>query len=470
MDKDLPRSVSDIPQKYLYDHPKVWSILGEKKRVTGTLQLLDGHSDIKFKCKREDVDKFQRVRFKSITAKGSTSSRALALDCTCWESSFTSIFKQSEAEMRFNPNMLVIQGDSSPIKQEITYIQGYLPGIAQWFDRDFLEFDRNEYKFKEPKTIYHEISLGSHAKITLNARLTVDIEKPILQGEFSAYTESFVRIDFTKPTSFAAGVRMFNHVENFFNFIFSTPHSTHILTSSNRKRGKRNIPLYIVTSKTHKGKGRDDKKNASSMLFSWEDVSNRNDVFISWALNYDSFREIIDTLLLLRSTDISEEMRFTTIINALEAVHRRYLDRKQTSDEDFKNRVESILALIANEEDKKLVEKSLKHKNEMSLRQRLKDISNIASSVGIDKPSKSMTNKILETRNYLTHGDESKKDKTLNYPDLYFANSLLGKYLKIVLLTRIGVKPEDLKKIVKESAHFKYNFRDEPPQQNKYFL
>ncbi len=468
--KDLPRTVKDITQKYLYEEKKIWTILDSGKRISGTLGIRDNGLGLDFRLKRDQVDLIINKRIQRVTAKGNEHSRALLLSSSVWESPLTGFFKHGDANMRLNPSLLLVQESSKPINEKIPYIQGYLPGIAEWFDRDFLEFDDDEYKFKENKTIYHEMELGTSAKITLNAKLTIDFDSKILESKFVAYPESFVRIDFTEPTQVNGALNIFSHIENFFNFIFSTPHSTHIFTSSNLKNGNRNLPLYILSPYRRKEYEREEKRKHSNMLFSWEDVSNRDKVFVRWVLEYKRIEEIVDTLVLLKSTAVSEEMRFTTIINALEAVHRRYFNSKRQSDEDYQTRLDGILSLISDENDKKLVGSRLEYGNEISLRSRLKEVCSIGEKYGITKPSKTTINKILETRNYYTHGDESKKGNILDYMGLYTANSLLGKYLKVLLLQIIGVKEDELKAIVGKSPQFQYNYRDEPPKDNKYFF
>lgn len=470
MDNEFPRSIKDISQKYLYEETKIWTILDDGKRLSGLLRIRDDGLGLEFKLPRDQVEALQSKRIKRTTAKGSDYSRALLLNSSVWESPMTSLFKRGEARMRLNPNFLLIHGSTKPINENVTYIRGYLPGIGEWFGRDFLEFDDDEYKFKETKTIYHEMKLGDFATITLNAKLTIDIDKRFVEGQFLAYPQSFVRIDFAKPTHITGAINIFSHVENFFNFIFSVPHSTYIFTSSNTKQGKRNIPLYIFSPYRRKEFERNEKLRSSSMLFSWEDVTNRDDVFVRWVLEYSRIEEIVDTLVLLKSTKVSEQMRFTTIINALEAVHRRYFNSKAQPDEDYKAKVENILSLITDEDDKKLVEKKLEYGNEVTLRARLKEVYELGEKHGLSKPSRSVTNKIIETRNYYIHGDESKKDKILDYTGLYEANSMLGKYLKLILLQKIGVKDDELTAIVSKSPHFQFNFRDEPPHDNRYFF
>lgn len=203
-------------------------------------------------------------------------------------------------------------------------------------------------------------------------------------------------------------------------------------------------------------------RNENNMLFAFDDVSDVNAVFVKWITQYNRIREIVDAIILLRSTRVSEELRFTTIINALEAVHRRYYDHKTESDEDYNKRVSIILNAIPNKDDKQLVSNRLQYGNEISLRKRLNDVYAVGEKHGIPRPDKSVTNKIMGTRNYLTHGDEARKKDALTLSELYSANALLGRYLKLLLLQILGIKEEELTQIVSSSDQFKAYYRDEP--------
>jgi ApeA N-terminal domain 1 len=67
------------------------------------------------------------------------------------------------------------------------------------------------------------------------------------------------------------------------------------------------------------------------------------------------------------------EQRFLNIAQAVESYHRRRSDKKDLSEEDHEKRLEKILAGTPQEYKKWLSDK-LKYSNELSLRQRLKDL------------------------------------------------------------------------------------------------
>lgn len=469
LNNELPRFLKDVPYMHAYEGKKIWTLLGDNKRLIGSLVLAEDSASLDFEVSRAEADKYKN-RIQKVTAVDKYS-RIVLLNSSVWESPLTGFLKTGPARMRLSPNIVVIQGSSNPYEEKVQKLTGYLPGIGEWFKEDFLDFDHNEYRFKQTKTIYHEIPFGGFAKVILNAKLTIDNDSLFIDKKFIAYQESFVQIEFDKPTSIAGALNIFNYVENFFNFIFSTPHATHIFTSgAMRRRRVSNGLTYIFCPYRRKEYRREDLRNENSMLFAFGDVSNINDVFVHWVLQYDRIHEIAEALVLLKSTKVSEELRFTTIINALESVHRRYYDHKLQTDEAYRNRMETIVGQIVDNNDKLLVRNRLQHGNEISLRNRLKEVYSIGLTHGIQVPEKKLTDKIIATRNYFTHGNESGKQGTLSMTELFGANSLLGGYLKLTLLQILGVADAELREIVKESVQLRTYYRDEPPTKNAYYF
>jgi hypothetical protein len=467
-----PRTFKDIPKYYAFEGKKFWTILDTGKRVSGELTLRDDNATLQFEVHRGKAGEFDGKRFKKTVGIGDKSTRITLLNSYISESLYSGFLKQGPASFNLKPSLLVFHDGTQKTPDKITNFTGYLPGIGEWFDEDFLEFNYDEYKFKNTKTIYHTIPIWRDIKIVLNSKLTIDYESAIVEGKFLAYPESYIEIEYgNDSTTIDSAINVFNHIENFFNFIFLSPHTTHVFTSD-LKLGKSNktSKAYIIAPNKSKEYRREDKHHGNSMLFKFADISNVNDVFINWVVQYDKIHEIVDTLLLLKSTSISEEMRFTSIINALESVHRRYHDHKNEDDKQYQARIKKIVQQLDKEEDRQLVNSRLQHGNEISLRSRLKEAYAMGELHGIQKPSSQTTNKIIDTRNYYTHGDQAGKKDILTYNELFSVNGLLGRYLKLLLLQVLGIEQTELTEIVSNSAQFKEYYRDEPSKRYPYPL
>jgi len=462
LSNELPESVKDLPYIHSFKGKKIWSVLDEGHRISATFEAEDSSIVLRAELSPVKAELLLNKQQANLTAV-SNGTRVSLMRCHSWETPFSRLINKDKSQVRVSPSFMVVHPDDKKVPEFITNLTGHLPGLGEWLEEDFLEFDYKEYKFKQPKTIYHKISIGPSISVSLSSRLAIDTEKAIIEKEFRAYPESFVKIDFVKPVSINTAVGVFSQVEEFFNFVFSQPHSTHILSSQIQKPGKNKKVIYFHYPHRQKLYKSKESQRSSNLLFRWSDISDIDGVFMRWLREYDSLHEIIDTLVLLKFTRISQEIRFTATINALEAVHRRYYDHKiEPNDTKFNDRVNNIIDSLSKPDDKKLVKEKLFYANEISLRTRLKEIYLLGEAYGVTKPSKRITDKIIITRNYFTHGDEKQRDKILNSSELGEANRLLAKYLKLLLLTILGVKKNEMIKIVKESDQFKPLYWDGP--------
>lgn len=57
-------------------------------------------------------------------------------------------------------------------------------------------------------------------------------------------------------------------------------------------------------------------------------------------------------------------------------------------------------------------------------------------------------NKVVDTRNYLTHYNENKEEKIFSEQEFLYANSLLMLYLQYYVLIEIGIKKKKAKKLL----------------------
>lgn len=461
LNRDYPKSFTDIPQHYAYTEKRVWTILDNRRRINGRLLVSDNKITLNFTTTRPEADRFNGKRFDNVTAVSDKSSRMELIGCSVYESPFTRLFRSNRADQELTAKMLILGDGSARIPSALNNVTGMLPGIGEWFGEKFLEFDMDSYSFKNTKIIYHDIDLWKGAKIVLNARLVIDHESAIIEDRFIAYPESYVEIIFDKADSIENMLTLFDHVQNFFNFVFLEPYSSDTFTSSVTSTRKKRR-LYIATPARKTSSARRGSKLNNNMLFKFSDLSDFNGIFINWMLKYRDMHEIIDILMLIKTSPISEELRFTAVINALEAVHRRFYDAKKQTDEEYKDRIDSIVNNIADSKDKKFVRWKLKHGNEQSLRDRLVDIYSLGEKYTMNRPSDELTQKIIDTRNYYTHRDKSLSSKILSSYELKDADGTLERYLKLIILHLIDVPEDELKEIVTSSPQFKDYYRDEP--------
>jgi hypothetical protein len=144
------------------------------------------------------------------------------------------------------------------------------------------------------------------------------------------------------------------------------------------------------------------------------------------------------------------EQRFLNLVQALEVYHRRVLYAPDLPKKEHEKRVEEILDAVP-KEHRGWLERKLQVVSEPSLNQRLHEIFkkhlSIVESV-IDRKKKARAEfieKVVATRNYRTHFDDSKKDKAARGEELYQIVRKLNLVLEACLMEEIGFSPEKTK-------------------------
>lgn len=135
--------------------------------------------------------------------------------------------------------------------------------------------------------------------------------------------------------------------------------------------------------------------------------------------------------------------QFLSLIQALEAYHRRVITTLELPDEEHCRRREGILDAVP-DQYKDWLEGKLRYSNEPGLRKRLKEIfdkypESVAFVVGDNaKRRKGFIHKVWATRNYLTHHDKELENQAARDGDLYQLIRKLKALLEICLLNEIG--------------------------------
>ena len=146
-------------------------------------------------------------------------------------------------------------------------------------------------------------------------------------------------------------------------------------------------------------------------LFSYKDVAHRwEDLLRSW---FDLYETIAPSLNLYFSNQNGThkylDSKFLFLAQAAETLSRRTNNAVQMNSETFQELQQKLLSACP-PDHRKWLEGRIKHGNEINLSQRLKSlIEPFKSKLGNSRQVTSLLRKIVDTRNYLTHYDESNK-------------------------------------------------------------
>ena len=188
-------------------------------------------------------------------------------------------------------------------------------------------------------------------------------------------------------------------------------------------------------------------------LIKYSNNSSRNiaETINNWFIKLDLIGPVLDLFFLtFYDSSMKPYLRFLTLMQALEIFHRRVCGGKYLSQEDYKPIREALIKAIPDnlEPDPKqnLVSK-IGSGNEFPLKMRLKKLLNyspfkyfwIIAKYESGEPEE-FIGKLVNTRNYYTHFNESPKKPIFSDKELYRINSELRVILRVFLLNEIDSK------------------------------
>lgn len=186
-------------------------------------------------------------------------------------------------------------------------------------------------------------------------------------------------------------------------------------------------------------------------LFTLDDLS-ENDVFIKWKENYFTLKPILDLYFTAFSkTTGTPEVLFLNLTQALETYHARFVT------DDIKvyiDRVNEIVDVFCqgntnSEEWKNLLLNDVQKKsNRIYLRSRLADLifaNGILPFWPKNYSKEKYIRKIVDTRNYYTHYNPEKLNKSFSKNELPFINGHLLALLEFHMLILIGFDPDEIR-------------------------
>lgn len=197
-----------------------------------------------------------------------------------------------------------------------------------------------------------------------------------------------------------------------------------------------------------------------SMLFRLENVKDFNATLKSWFEAYDVLWPSIGLYFNSRlQPNTYNESKFLALAQGVESLHRRTSKETQFSDGDFEALVETLIEDCP-EPYKKWLAKTLTYANEIPLRKRLnKVLKPIQRHFGNAKSRSSLVSKIVDTRNYFAHWDESLKGKAASSGQLYRICLKLEAMLQLSFLRILGFDEDEIDAIVKNNHRFTQKLR-----------
>lgn len=445
----LPRNYKDISYGNEFKIGKRWYHDG-RKHITGSL-----NDNLELDCFISSNIFTQKVIPEIKSSSNKTTIRLI--DCVCHD---TNILKsllmpaEKKRQMTITPLYAVICKKDSPQFRKAWNITGHLPGLDQWLGIDLTAFDYSTLSFNNWEYV-HRIELSSHIVIEIHSKLIPDYESIPLCDKFAVQNDLRMTIKFLdEPKDFTYGIFLFSILESFSSFLFSTSYQNNIFIYEPNNDNRNNI-IYAKVS----GKKSNKHKPYWDPLFTVNDLTDKSivkDILIQWIFNYENIQEPIEALLIYLDNNISNDMKFISLISSLESLHRHIFKEKKYTKEEWDCIRKDILSNITNTEHKNIAEKRLAGPPEASLREKLRDLVKIGNNYNLSTFNKSEINNLVNTRNYYTHRDKSRDGKILSGWELILSNKVMAKLIKLLILRIIKIPDRDLRNIVSVSHHFRY--------------
>ena len=143
--------------------------------------------------------------------------------------------------------------------------------------------------------------------------------------------------------------------------------------------------------------------------------------------------------------------RFMALVQGLEAYHRRTSDEKRMDEAEFEKLVENLIEKCQ-EEHREWLSRELKYGNEVSLRKRLRDlIKPFKAVIGNRAKRNNLIDRIVNTRNYLTHYDLSLESEAAKDEELWPLCRKMELLFQLHFLQLIGFSREQIDSLLADS-------------------
>lgn len=311
-------------------------------------------------------------------------------------------------------------------------------------------------KLDEDKTILFEDGEIEIEYYVSGSMLPVH-EMDLLKQEIKLKQISQIIIKSGNPKNFKFFLDKFRLIKRFIEIGMNRPLKVTKISAltTDQILEKNGFDLELPRSFTIEGWNRKNDKeypqfsDRYSYIFNLDDVS-ENGNFRKYMENTDRLAPVVDLYLdLIYSKEMTVTQAFLNVTQALETFHSRFICSGGIT--QFKNRIENNILKEVPESNKEFHRKMLiaNSSSFVTLQSRIADllIADFQVHFYTGKiPFEEFPKKVVSTRNYYTHYDESKKDQVIAYEELNSYNSILKYILEYYLLKEIGFSDSEFRR------------------------
>ena len=196
------------------------------------------------------------------------------------------------------------------------------------------------------------------------------------------------------------------------------------------------------------------------MLFSYQDVENQLEAILAkWLQSYEVFEPTLNVYFTSMS-DTSQylEIAFLQRVQGIETLHRRSSQETEMPEDEF-DEIKKSLLMHCPSNRREWLERVLAYGNGLSLRRRLRAMMDpFERFFGDNRQQQSFINRVVVTRNYLTHYDSSIEDQVVTGMDLWRLTVRLEALFQLHLLQFIGFDAERIDRVLQGGSNLRMMF------------
>lgn len=337
-------------------------------------------------------------------------------------------------------------------------IEIIFPYLNEWVDISGFDIKTHE----STTTLTYTMPTGVTAIVdSLQISLDYNYEEWFdVPNKASIEQHSFLRLQTPQNLSFDKIDALLYHLQNFLSLAFDEVTWPERITGYSEEfttvfQGKTiHDPIRIVFASVL---GKRSSPRPLSMLFGFRDIRERFDIVMrNWFAKSDMLEPIfLGYFAPFRFPEMYLEQKFLGYAQVIEAYHRRVLDGVGIPMDDYARILPEIIKCVPPENREWFSEKLAY--NEPSHRSRLKELT--ARFPWMDFGGKDFVERVVVTRNYLTHYDKNLKDRAASREELQKLMLKLELLIKLVLLLELGFEQQQIETMIKRTNAYAAVFR-----------
>jgi hypothetical protein len=197
------------------------------------------------------------------------------------------------------------------------------------------------------------------------------------------------------------------------------------------------------------------KQHSFKMLFPLDQVQDQfQDLVESWFSLFEPLHNCLDLLFaVILGPRVYLETRFLLIAQAVEVFHRRMFPGRVLPRNEHRERVRTIVDSV-NLSHREWLKEKLAYSNEPTLLQRLNEVCEYAGGNSDRLLGSEARKRVKDTRNYLTHYDQTSKSKAAEGEELYRLGERLIALLQVCFLRQLSFSEDRSWELLKRTNRY----------------